>query len=69
VSDIAMPNEDGYALIGKVRKLEEKRMRRIPALALPGDGQGHEAVVIDGSIPANPLLPAGPRLSTRGLYR
>lgn len=34
VSDIAMPNEDGYSLIGKVRKLEQYRLRGISALAL-----------------------------------
>ncbi len=34
VSDIAMPNEDGYSLIRKLRKLKSKRARKIPAVAL-----------------------------------
>jgi PAS domain S-box-containing protein len=34
VSDIEMPNEDGYSLIRKVRILEEGQDRRIPAIAL-----------------------------------
>ncbi len=33
VSDIAMPGEDGYSLIGKIRALESE-LRKIPALAL-----------------------------------
>lgn len=34
VSDIEMPNEDGYSLIRKVRVLEEGQDKRIPAIAL-----------------------------------
>jgi signal transduction histidine kinase/DNA-binding response OmpR family regulator len=34
VSDIGMPNEDGYALIKQLRKLRLKRAREIPAIAL-----------------------------------
>ena len=34
VSDLAMPNEDGFALLKKVRKLKSKRAREIPAVAL-----------------------------------
>ncbi len=34
VSDIEMPGEDGYALIRKVRALEEERGGRVPAAAL-----------------------------------
>ena len=34
VSDIGMPNEDGYSLIRKLRKLRSKRATQIPALAL-----------------------------------
>jgi signal transduction histidine kinase/response regulator RpfG family c-di-GMP phosphodiesterase len=34
VSDIGMPGEDGYALIKKVRALDAKQKRRIPAIAL-----------------------------------
>lgn len=34
VSDIGMPNEDGYSLIRKVRKLKSERASRIPAVAL-----------------------------------
>lgn len=34
ISDIEMPNEDGYSLIRKVRVSEEGEERRIPAIAL-----------------------------------
>ena len=34
VSDIGMPNEDGYSLIRKVRKMKSKRAREMPAVAL-----------------------------------
>jgi len=36
VSDIGMPNEDGYSLIGSVRSLELERGGQIPAVALTG---------------------------------
>jgi CheY-like chemotaxis protein/anti-sigma regulatory factor (Ser/Thr protein kinase) len=34
VSDIGMPDEDGYALIKKLRQQKSKRVRGIPAIAL-----------------------------------
>jgi signal transduction histidine kinase/DNA-binding response OmpR family regulator len=34
VSDIGMPNEDGYDLVKKMRKLRSKRARQTPAIAL-----------------------------------
>jgi len=34
VSDIGLPQVDGYGLIRKLRKLKSKRARQIPALAL-----------------------------------
>jgi signal transduction histidine kinase/ActR/RegA family two-component response regulator len=34
VSDIAMPGEDGYSLVRRLRSLERERGRRLPALAL-----------------------------------
>lgn len=34
VSDIGMPNEDGYSLIRKLRKMKSKRARQTPAVAL-----------------------------------
>jgi CheY-like chemotaxis protein len=34
VSDIGMPNQDGYALLQRVRALDAKRGGQIPALAL-----------------------------------
>jgi CheY-like chemotaxis protein len=38
VCDIAMPDEDGYATLKRIRKLEEKRRKRgaarLPAIAL-----------------------------------
>jgi CheY-like chemotaxis protein len=34
ISDIAMPEEDGYALMRRVRTLAEDANRRVPAIAL-----------------------------------
>lgn len=34
ISDIGMPNEDGYALIQKIRALTARQGARIPAIAL-----------------------------------
>jgi CheY-like chemotaxis protein len=34
VSDIGMPNEDGFALIEKLRRQRSKRARLMPAVAL-----------------------------------
>ena len=34
VSDIGMPDEDGYSLIRKVRALEDEKLSRVPAIAL-----------------------------------
>ncbi|MDX6611712.1 MAG: hypothetical protein QOD75_898, partial [Blastocatellia bacterium] len=34
ISDIGMPNEDGYTLIKKLRKIRSKRARELPAVAL-----------------------------------
>jgi PAS domain S-box-containing protein len=36
VSDIGMPREDGFTLIRKIRQLEHRDLRRIPAVALTG---------------------------------
>ncbi len=36
ISDIGMPNEDGYALMRKIRELEPELGGRIPAVALTG---------------------------------
>ncbi|MEH1891500.1 MAG: hypothetical protein V7K92_19285 [Nostoc sp.] len=34
ISDIYLPDEDGYSLLLKARNLEAKRGRKIPAIAL-----------------------------------
>ena len=39
VSDVGMPDEDGYSLIQKVRKLEQARGGLTPAIALTGYGR------------------------------
>ncbi len=36
ISDIAMPEQDGYSLIRQVRNLTEQIIRQIPAIALTG---------------------------------
>lgn len=41
LSDIAMPNEDGYWLIGQLRALQPDRGGAIPAIALTAHGHLH----------------------------
>ncbi|RIL07246.1 MAG: hypothetical protein DCC71_03910 [Proteobacteria bacterium] len=36
VTDIAMPRQDGYALLAQIRQLDKERARRTPALAVTG---------------------------------
>ncbi|WP_313890047.1 response regulator [Nostoc foliaceum] len=40
ISDIAMPEEDGYFLIQKLRKLPQFKTREIPAIAFSGCAEG-----------------------------
>ena len=36
ISDIAMPNEDGYSLVRKIRTHKDEQVRKMPAVALTG---------------------------------
>ncbi len=62
ISDIGMPNEDGYALLRRVRKLEPKNGGRIPAIALTAYArtQDRMAALLAGfqSHVAKPVEPA-----------
>jgi len=42
VSDIGMPDEDGYSLMRRVRKLPASRGGRVPALALTAYARGED---------------------------
>jgi hypothetical protein len=42
VSDIQMPNEDGYALIRKVRQLSPERGGTVPAIAVTANARGED---------------------------
>jgi CheY-like chemotaxis protein len=47
VSDLAMPGDDGFSLIRKVRSLEPEKGGQIPAIALTGhasEEQGQRAI-------------------------
>jgi PAS domain S-box-containing protein len=44
VSDIGMPDEDGYVLIEKLRTLETDRLKRIPAVALTAYASAEDRV-------------------------
>ena len=41
VSDIAMPDADGYWLLGEIRRLEDPRARSLPVLAVTAFGREH----------------------------
>jgi PAS domain S-box-containing protein len=43
VSDLALPGEDGYALLGRMRALPAERGGNIPALAVTGHGREAES--------------------------
>ena len=45
ISDIEMPDEDGYSLIRKVRRLPDSRAAKIPAIALTAYGRAQDRVV------------------------
>src|ERR1043166_2413643 len=40
LTDIAMPGRDGFWLISELRKRQNDGLRRIPAIAVTGQGQG-----------------------------
>lgn len=44
VSDIGMPDEDGYVLIEKLRAFELDHLRRIPAVALTAYASAEDRV-------------------------
>jgi CheY-like chemotaxis protein len=61
VSDIGMPEEDGFALIGKVRRLEGD-IARIPALALTGYAESETIeALMPGRFQRLALKPIEPR--------
>ena len=43
LTDIAMPERDGFWLIGELRARQEAGARRIPAIAVTGQGMGSPA--------------------------
>ena len=44
VSDLAMPDEDGFSLLRRVRRLMTLRGRRLPALALTAYGRAEDRI-------------------------
>ncbi len=44
ICDIAMPGEDGYTLIRKVRTLKNDKLGRIPAVALTAYGDSEDRI-------------------------
>jgi signal transduction histidine kinase/response regulator RpfG family c-di-GMP phosphodiesterase len=49
ISDLHMPGEDGYALIGRLRDLQSRFGREIPAIALTGYGRPEDRMRALGS--------------------
>ncbi len=43
-SEIRLPNEDGYSLLSKIRKLEKKQGRQIVAIAVTADAREEDRV-------------------------
>jgi CheY-like chemotaxis protein len=44
VTDLAMPDEDGFSLLRRVRRLMTLRGRRLPALALTAYGRAEDRI-------------------------
>jgi CheY-like chemotaxis protein len=70
ISDIGMPDEDGYSLLESVRRLPDREKRRIPAIALtaftrPADEARAFKAGFDMHIPK----PVQPRMLTRAAAR
>lgn len=61
VSDIGMPDEDGYGLIGKIRRLELQQGSATPALALTGyAGREEGERALAAGFQAHVAKPIGP---------
>jgi signal transduction histidine kinase/DNA-binding response OmpR family regulator len=63
VSDIGMPNEDGYSLIKKVRALDSDRAHRIPAVALTAYATDEDRIrALDAGFQTHVAKPIEPEL-------
>jgi signal transduction histidine kinase/DNA-binding response OmpR family regulator len=63
ISDIAMPGEDGYALIRKLRDLEPELGRGIPAMALTAYGRPeHHARIVSAGFQRYVQKPVDPEM-------
>jgi len=59
VSDLAMPQKDGYWLIGQVRALSQERGGATPAAALTAHGPEHRAGVLSAGFQCYVQKPLG----------
>ncbi|MHC5916485.1 MAG: response regulator [Nostoc sp.] len=50
ISDICLPDEDGYSLLVKIRNIEAKRGRKIPAIAMTASAsdEGRKRALLAG---------------------
>ena len=63
VSDIGMPNEDGYSLIKKVRELDSDRAHTIPAIALTAYATDEDRIrALDAGFQTHVAKPIEPEL-------
>jgi hypothetical protein len=68
VSDIAMPGEDGYALMRKLKDLEPELGRDIPAMALTAYGRpDHQARIVSSGFQKYVQKPADPAVLARSI--
>ena len=61
ISDLGLPDEDGFSLIKKIRSLPDQKAARVPAVALTGYGreQGLQAMAAGFDIyKSKPMDPA-----------
>jgi len=71
VSDIGLPQEDGYVLIRKVRAREEAQgTRSLPAIALTGYSQGeHVRRALDAGYQTHLTKPVDPELLVQAIQQ
>ena len=63
VSDIGLPNEDGYSLIKKVRQLDSSRAQKIPAVALTAYATDEDRIrALDAGFQTHVAKPIEPEL-------
>ena len=70
ISDIGMPEEDGYELIRRLRAAEESRMRELPAVALTAyAGEGDRTLALASGFQLHLAKPVDPEALVAAIHQ